>query len=56
MKRRQFLASPLAAGFAYDLQAATASEPVIARGDGLSLSPEEYAALLQKLSPGIKEA
>jgi threonine aldolase len=55
MKRRQFLASPLAAGFAYDLQAATASQPVIARGDGLSLSPEEYAALLQKLSPGIKE-
>jgi threonine aldolase len=55
MKRRQFLASPLAAGLAYDLQAATAGKPVIAGGDGLSLSPVEYTALLQKLSPGIKE-
>src|SRR5271163_58179 len=54
MERRQFLASPLAAGFAYDLQAAASVQPVIATGDGLSLSPPEYAALLQKLSPGIK--
>ncbi len=55
MKRRQFLASPLAAGLTYDLQAATASQPVIATGDGLSLSPVEYAALLQKLSPNVKQ-
>ena len=55
MKRRHFLAAPLAAGLAYDLQAATMSGPVVASGDGLALSPEEYAGLLQKLAPGVKQ-
>jgi len=52
MQRRSFLATPLAA-----FQLATASEPekrVYALGDGLRLTPVEYAQLLTRLTPDLK--
>src|SRR5215813_3711082 len=52
MQRRSFLATPLAA-----FQLATASEPekrVYALGDGLRLTPLEYAQLLTRLTPDLK--
>ncbi len=54
MRRRGFLALPAIAGMA--AHAATSSElrHVIATGDGLSLTPNEYAVLLQKLSAELE--
>src|SRR5215467_436700 len=52
MQRRSFLATPLAA-----FQLASASEPekrVYALGDGLRLTPLEYAQLLTRLTPDLK--
>jgi threonine aldolase len=54
MRRRNFLAAPALAGFLPAAQGGTADQRVIATGDGLSLSPEEYSAILQKQSPGLK--
>ncbi len=53
MKRRSFLSIPSLAALT-DAEAATGGSPVVASGDGLSLSPAEYAALLQKLSSNVK--
>src|SRR5215468_1341428 len=52
MQRRSFLATPLAA-----FQLASASEPekrVYALGDGLRLTPLEYAQVLTRLTPDLK--
>src|SRR5215831_5857916 len=52
MQRRSFLATPLAA-----FQLASAAEPekrVYALGDGLRLTPLEYAQLLTRLTPDLK--
>jgi threonine aldolase len=54
MRRRNFLATPALAGFLPAAKAATADQRVIATGDGLSLSPEDYSAALQKQSAGLK--
>ena len=53
MNRRIFFATPSLAAVGV---AATASAPlpVIASGDGLSLSPAEYSALLHQHSPAVK--
>lgn len=51
MQRRAFLATPGLAAFA----ATTTTElPVVGTGDGIPHRPEEYAALLARLSPGVK--
>src|SRR5436190_10792257 len=52
MRRRNFLATPLAAAF--DLAAADAppDDRVDATGDGVHHTPQEYARLLAKLTEG----
>src|SRR6266487_2215988 len=54
MKRRSFLATPLLAGMSPSVYAATEDRRVMATGDGLHHSPEEYSTLLVKLSVGLK--
>jgi threonine aldolase len=54
MKRRHFLTAPVLASMASVVEAATEDGPVIATGDGIPHSPEEYSNLLQKLSGGIQ--
>lgn len=54
MRRRSFLAAPVLAGMAPAVRATTDDRRVIATGDGVSLRPEEYSNLLQKLSAGLK--
>jgi threonine aldolase len=58
MNRRSFLASPVLAapaltGLAPAVFAAGDPGPVIATGDGIPHTPQEYAELLKKLSGGI---
>ena len=53
MKRRSFLATPLLAGMA-PAYAAAGDSRVIATGDGIPHSPEEYAGLLDRLSVALK--
>jgi threonine aldolase len=58
MNRRSFLASPVLAapvltGLAPAVFAAAEPGPVIATGDGIPHTPQEYAELLKKLSGGI---
>ncbi len=52
MNRRTFLAAPILA--ATTAAAATETRTVQANGDGIHHTPGEYAALLEKLSPGIE--
>src|SRR5436190_16714698 len=56
MRRRNFLAAPLAAAF--DLAAADPApdDRILATGDGLHLSPQEYARLLARLTEAGVEA
>jgi threonine aldolase len=54
MRRRSFLATPALAGLAVPAGASSSDSRVIATGDGLPLSPEEYASVLQKVAPGVK--
>ena len=54
MNRRSFLATPVLAGMAPAAYAETADRRVIASGDGIPHSPEEFSTLLQKRSAGIK--
>jgi threonine aldolase len=51
MRRRSFLASPLAAPL---LQAAPADTRVYAYGDGIPFTPSEYAALLAKTGTDVE--
>jgi hypothetical protein len=58
MNRRSFLASPVLAaptlmGLAPAVFAARERGPVIATGDGIPHTPQEYSELLKKLSGGI---
>jgi threonine aldolase len=58
MNRRSFLASPVLAapaltGVAPAIFAAVERGPVIATGDGIPHTPQEYSELLKKLSGGI---
>jgi threonine aldolase len=54
MQRRSFLAAPLLAGMAPAAYAAAGDSRVIATGDGIPHSPEEYAGLLDRLSVALK--
>lgn len=54
MHRRNFLATPVFAAAGGSAVAATGRRPVHAGGDGIPQTPSEYAALLQKLAPGIE--
>jgi threonine aldolase len=53
MRRRSFLAAPALLGMAPAARAASADRRVIATGDGISSSPQEYSALLEKSSAGL---
>jgi threonine aldolase len=58
MNRRSFLASPVLAapaltGLAPAVFAASEPGPVVATGDGIPHTPQEYSELLKKLSGGI---
>ena len=54
MQRRSFLASPLALSFVPQRMAAAAArnDVVVAYGDGIPHTPEQYAQLLAKLTAG----
>lgn len=54
MNRRNFLATPALAAALSAAEHAAPSLPVVASGDGLSLTPVDYAAFLQKQAPGLK--
>ena len=53
MRRRSFLAAPVLAGLAPEAYAAAEETRVFATADGIP-TPRTYAALLQKLAPGVK--
>jgi threonine aldolase len=54
MRRRSFLAAPVLAGLTPRVVAGTEERRVIATSDGTSLTPDEYAKLLERLSGGVK--
>jgi len=54
MHRRTFLAAPIFAAATASAAKDTPALPVQATGDGIHHTPEEYSALLQKLSPAIE--
>jgi threonine aldolase len=55
MKRRSFLAAPLAAPFVPQIAKGAAEERVYAFGDGVPLGPAEYAQLLVRLATPARD-
>ena len=54
MRRRSFLAAPSLAAMAFGSQPETENGRIIATGDGIPHSPEEYSNLLQKFADEVQ--